>query len=96
MAAALLAGEIDAAVMWGPIGGYQVKKAEGKLAVTPLLKEEGAPRLFYRITMGVRPNEVVWKRELNSLIRRNQAEIDRILTEFGVPLIDDMGTALKQ
>lgn len=90
----LKSGEIDAAVLWGPIGGYYAKK-EG-LSMVPLLKEEGAPRLFYRITMGVRAGELAWKRELNKLIRRNQKEIDAILTEYGVPLLDEMGQSLKQ
>jgi quinoprotein dehydrogenase-associated probable ABC transporter substrate-binding protein len=89
----LKAGEIDAGVLWGPIGGFHAKAAG--LTVTPLLKEEGAPRLFYRITMGVRQGELAWKRELNKLIRRNQAEIDEILGEFGVPMLDEQGTALK-
>ena len=89
----LKSGEIDAAVLWGPIGGYFAKQ-EG-LNVVPLLKEEGAPRMFYRITMGVRQGELKWKREINKLIRRNQAEIDAILTEFGVPLLDDQGKTLK-
>lgn len=89
----LKSGEIDAAILWGPMGGYYAKK-EG-LNVTPLLKEEGAPRLFYRITMGVRQGELLWKRELNKLIRRNQAEIDAVLSEYGVPLLDDQGQALK-
>lgn len=93
MIADLLSGEIDAAVLWGPIGGNLAKR-EG-LNMVPLLKEEGAPRLFYRITMGVRQGELVWKRELNKVIRRNQAEIDAILTEYGVPLLDEMGGSLK-
>lgn len=89
----LSTGEIDAAILWGPIGGYFAK--QNGLVATPLLHDEGAPRLFYRITLGVRQGELNWKRELNKLIRRNQAEIDAILTEYGVPLIDDQGTALK-
>ncbi|MEM7745904.1 MAG: substrate-binding domain-containing protein [Pseudomonadota bacterium] len=89
----LKAGDIDAAVLWGPIGGYLAQDAG--LKVTPLLQEEGGPRLFYRITMGVRQGERVWKREVNSFIRRNQAEIDAILTEFSVPLVTDMGDGLK-
>jgi quinoprotein dehydrogenase-associated probable ABC transporter substrate-binding protein len=89
----LASGEIDAGVLWGPLGGFHAK--ESGFTAKPLLAEEGAPRLFYRITMGVRQGEVVWKRKLNRLIRRNQAEIDAILAEYGVPLIDDQGTALK-
>ena len=94
MLADLEAGEIDLAILWGPIGG-PLAKGNDALVVTPLLKEEATPRLFYRITMGVRAGEDVWKRELNSLIRRNQAEIDAILIEAGVPLVDDYGTKLK-
>ncbi|WP_226628762.1 substrate-binding domain-containing protein [Alloyangia pacifica] len=87
----LAAGEIDAAVLWGPIGGPLVKRDHPGLKVTPLIHEAGAPKLFYRITMGVRQGEKVWQRQLNSLIRRNQDEIDALLTEAGVPLLDDMG-----
>ena len=46
--------------------------------------------------MGVRLDEQEWKRQLNSLIRRNQGEIDAILRDAGVPLIDDYGKALKE
>ncbi|HRO13493.1 MAG TPA: substrate-binding domain-containing protein [Paracoccus sp. (in: a-proteobacteria)] len=86
-------GTLDAAVLWGPLAGPLVKD-DPDLQFAPLLHEEGAPRLYYRITMGVRPGEQEWKRQLNSLIRRNQAEIDAILHEAGVPLVDDYGKAM--
>ncbi len=95
MIADLISGKIDAALMWGPIGGPLARNAGADLVVAPLLYESGAPRLFYRITMGVRMGEDAWKRELNSMIRRNQEAIDEILLRHGVPLVDDMGTALK-
>lgn len=87
-------GEIDAAILWGPIGGPLVKTQYPQMQVTPLLKETLPPRLFFRITMGVRQGEKVWARKLNSLIRRNQNEINEILIEAGVPLMNDMGTGL--
>ncbi|MCM2474209.1 quinoprotein dehydrogenase-associated putative ABC transporter substrate-binding protein [Rhizobium sp. CG5] len=92
MLADLESGVIDAAVLWGPIGAPIVKASHPDLKVTPLLSEATPPRLFYRITMGVRQGEKVWERKLNSLIRRNQAEINAILMEAGVPLMNDMGT----
>lgn len=94
MLADLETGAIDAAILWGPIGGPLVK-GNAALTVTPLLHETESPKMFYRITMGVRPGEQDWKRELNSLIRRNQDKIDAILAKAGVPLVDDYGTALK-
>ncbi|MGR3200254.1 MAG: quinoprotein dehydrogenase-associated putative ABC transporter substrate-binding protein [Paracoccus sp. (in: a-proteobacteria)] len=84
------AGELDAAVLWGPLAGPRIKD-DPDLQFTPLLKEEGGPKLFYRITMGVRLEEQEWKRQLNSLIRRNQDGINQILHEAGVPLVDDYG-----
>ncbi|MCE6961574.1 substrate-binding domain-containing protein [Cereibacter sphaeroides] len=95
MLAAVESGEIDAAVLWGPVGGPLVK-AHPALKAIPLVKEEGAPKLFYRITMGVRQGEDVWKRELNSLIRREQGALDAILRDAGVPLLDDYGRGLKE
>ena len=87
-------GVTDAALLWGPIGGPLVKDNPA-LKATPLLEEQGPPRLVFRITMGVRAGEDVWKRELNSLIRRNQDAIDAILREAGVPILDDFGTGPK-
>ena len=91
----LKTGEIDVALLWGPLGGPLVKNDYPELMVTPLLKEQTPPRLFFRITMGVRQGEADWKRKLNSLIRRNQKEIDGILRDAGVPLLTDFGTELK-
>ncbi|WP_370047805.1 MULTISPECIES: substrate-binding domain-containing protein [Salipiger] len=90
------AGEIEAAVIWGPIAGPLVKRDHPGLKVIPLLNEAEFPKLFYRITMGVRQGEKVWQRKLNSLIRRNQGEIDAILAEAGVPLVTDMGDGLRE
>ncbi|OIQ28859.1 MAG: amino acid ABC transporter substrate-binding protein [Alphaproteobacteria bacterium MedPE-SWcel] len=90
----LEAGNIDAAILWGPLGGPLVKSDYPEMTVTPLVSETLPPRLFYRITMGVRIGEKVWQRKLNSLIRRNQAEINAILTEAGVPLVSDLGDAV--
>lgn len=95
MLADLEAGNVDAALMWGPIAGPLVKEDHPGLRVTPLLSEPPQPPLFYRITMGVRQGEDDWKRELNSLLRRNEGEIDAILREAGVPVLDDMGSGPK-
>lgn len=84
----LTAGKIDAGVLWGPMAGFYAKKA-GSLHVTPLVKETTGPKLVYRIGMGVRAADQNWKRQLNKLIQENQGEINKILAEFGVPLLDE-------
>jgi quinoprotein dehydrogenase-associated probable ABC transporter substrate-binding protein len=85
----LNAGEIDAGVLWGPMAGYYAKQAAPPLHVTPLVKETSGPKLAYRIGMGVRSADQNWKRQLNRLIAENQPAINRILLDFGVPLLDE-------
>lgn len=82
-------GAIDAAIIWGPIGGYYAKRSELPLNVTPLVKEKGDPSMVYRITFGIRPGELNWKHQLNGFIESEQGAIDRILADYGVPLLDD-------
>jgi len=85
----LSSGAIDAGVLWGPMAGYYAKKSSQPLHVTPLVKESTGPRLVYRIGMGVRSADQNWKRQLNALISENQQEINKILLDFGVPLLDE-------
>lgn len=83
-------GEIDAGVMWGPIAGYYASRNGEKLAVVPLTKDAGkAGRIDFRITMGVRQGDDLWKRQLNDILRKRQADIERVLLEYGVPLLDE-------
>jgi quinoprotein dehydrogenase-associated probable ABC transporter substrate-binding protein len=82
-------GTIDAGILWGPMAGFYARKANPPLHVMPLLKETGGPRLVYRVGMGVRPADQNWKRQLNRLIQENQPAINKIMLEFGVPLLDE-------
>lgn len=88
-------GSLDAAVLWGPLAGPRIKD-DPDLQFTPLLKETAGPKMFYRITMGVRLGEQEWKRQLNSLIRRHQDDINQTLREAGVPLVDDYGKVILE
>jgi quinoprotein dehydrogenase-associated probable ABC transporter substrate-binding protein len=85
----LNSGAIDAGVLWGPMAGFYAKHATTPLHVTPLVKETTGPQLVYRIGMGVRAADQNWKRQLNRLIQENQPEINKILLDFGVPLLDE-------
>jgi quinoprotein dehydrogenase-associated probable ABC transporter substrate-binding protein len=88
--------DIDAGVLWGPMAGFFAAKAGDRLAVVPLLKESGVPRMAYRITFGVRHLEDDWKRQLNDLIAKRQGDIDAVLLQFGVPLLDEQSHLITQ
>jgi hypothetical protein len=96
MIAEIRSGDIDAGVLWGPIAGYFAAIGGEKLAVVPLLKEAGGPRMAYRITFGVRNQENDWKRQLNTLIAKRQPDINAVLLEFRVPLLDEQSNLITQ
>ena len=91
----LVAGEIDVAVLWGPMAGYHAGRSGADLSVTPLTKDTAGPRLTYRIAMGVRAADAEWRRQLNRLVLQNQPEINAILLRYGVPLLDDNDHPIK-
>ena len=93
MAQDVAAGQIDAGVLWGPIAGYYAQRVTPHLVVAPLLKEQ--ERMDFHIAMGVRRSDQDWKRRLNRLIAESQPEIDRILAEYGVPMLDEQGRPIK-
>jgi quinoprotein dehydrogenase-associated probable ABC transporter substrate-binding protein len=85
----LASGTIDAGILWGPMAGFYARRANPQLHVTPLVKETTGPRLTFRIGMGVRGADQNWKRLLNRLIQENQPAINKILLDYGVPLLDE-------
>lgn len=95
MIADINAGTIDAGILWGPIGGYYARRSESPLTVVPLTKERGDPQMVYRITFGIRPGELNWKHQLNEFITAEQPEINRILLDFGVPLLDERNQPIE-
>ena len=57
MMAAIISGELDAGILWGPVGGYYAKLSPVPMSVVPLTKETKGPRMAFRITMGIRSGE---------------------------------------
>ena len=83
-------GAIDVGVVWGPFAGYFTRPYKDELSVVPLTEEvAGTSKLEYRMTMGVRVNEVAWKRQLNEIIKKRQGDINQVLLDFGIPIIDE-------
>lgn len=84
----LAGGKLDAAIVWGPIGGYFARKVRSpELVVVPLRSEPGV-KFDFQMAMGVRYGEPEWKKTIESLIDKRKPEIDAILRDFGVPLLE--------
>ena len=84
----VIAGEIDVAVLWGPVVGYCVKKYAGCPLETVILPEDD-PRnpVTFEISMGVKKGNKALKAQLEEVLSKRQVEIRQILEEYGVPLL---------
>ncbi len=92
---AVAAGEVDVAIVWGPIAGYFAKRQPVELELVPVTPAIDLPFLpfVYDMSMGVRREEeaLALKDELEEIVERKAAEIGAILQDYGVPLVELMG-----
>jgi len=87
---AVASGDIDVAIVWGPLGGYFAKRQKDNLAVVPVspaIEPPGIPFVF-DIAMGVRKGETALKEELDNILDRRRRDVQRILDEYGVPRVE--------
>ena len=52
--------------------------------------------MTFRIGMAVRPADQEWKRTLNKLIMENQAEINKLLISYNIPILDEANMPITQ
>jgi mxaJ protein len=83
-------GDIDVAVAWGPLAGYFARREPVPLDVAAVSPQIDLPFLpfVFDISMGVRRGNDALRENLNSIIQRRRADIDRILRDYGVPRLD--------
>ena len=90
----LLAGKIDATIMWGPIAGHFARSnPDVPVVVIPMGSEPGV-RLHFGISAGVRFGQKARKEELQKLLDEHADAIVAILREHRVPLVDADGALL--
>ncbi len=85
-------GKIDVAIIWGPTAGYyaEVYKDKAELVLLPLkddVKKNRQMKFSYSNSMAVRYGEKEWKEKINNLIKENKVEIEKILTDYNIPLV---------
>jgi mxaJ protein len=80
---------VDVAVVWGPFAGYFAHREPVALDVVPVTPEREGPALVFAfdIAMGVRREDTALRQQVDAIIVRRGAEIRRILTSYGVPLL---------
>lgn len=94
---AVAAGQIDLAVVWGPLAGYFAARQKVPLRITPVRPAIDGPLLpmVYDISMGVRREDEALRGEVNAALARHRAEIDAVLAQYSVPRLDASGSKAR-
>jgi mxaJ protein len=86
---AVARGDIDIAVVWGPLAGYFARRARVPLDVVPVAPPVDLPYLpfVFDIAMGVRRGDSTFRAQLDDIITRRRPAIDSLLDAYDVPRV---------
>jgi ABC-type amino acid transport substrate-binding protein len=89
-------GDLDLAIIWGPIAGYYATRQAVPLTLVPLPAQIDSVQLAFNVSMGIRQNENDWKHELNGQLERLAPQIQSILLGYSVPLLDNADQVIRK
>lgn len=86
---AVIAGDVDVAIAWGPLAGYFAKRSPVALTLAPVSPLVDPPGLHFdfAISLAVRPGDQTLRQRLQSILDRRKAGVDSLLADYGVPLL---------
>jgi mxaJ protein len=81
--------EVDLAIIWGPFAGYFAPRTGVPMRVEPVTPAVDPPglRFTFAIAAGVRPADTALRAAVDGALARRQADIARVLRQYGVPLV---------
>ena len=87
---AVAKGDIDLAIVWGPLAGYFAKQSHVPMEVVPVSPQIDQPFLpfVFDISMGVRRGDQELKDQVEQVMEKRRGDIDRILEDYRVPRVD--------
>jgi mxaJ protein len=92
---AVATGQVDVAVVWGPLAGFFAARSPVPLELTPVVPPADLPYLpfAFDIGMGVRRKDTALRSELDTWIGAHGQDINRLLADFHIPRADQPATA---
>jgi mxaJ protein len=82
-------GEVDVAVVWGPLAGYYARRSPVPLVITPVSTRFATPGIpfGYAIAVGVRHSDTALRSRLDRALVRERSAIRETLVRYGVPML---------
>jgi mxaJ protein len=84
--AAVARGDIDVALVWGPLAGYFARRSPVALTVRPIPPSKASPwPMQFDVSMGVQIHNAALLDAVNNVLARERPAIDGILRRYSVP-----------
>jgi mxaJ protein len=82
-------GEVDVAIVWGPLAGYFAARQSVQLDITPVSPQVDLPFMpqVFDVSMGVRRQDKALRDTLDAILERERKAIGSILDSYNVPRI---------
>ena len=80
-------GELDVAAVWGPFAGWLKTMKNEPIDIIPVNLMEDRVPLEFDLAIGVRKTDVLLKYMLEFALEDKKDDIEKILKDFGVPLV---------
>jgi quinoprotein dehydrogenase-associated probable ABC transporter substrate-binding protein len=80
-------GSLDIAAAWGPMAGYYKAMLHAPLIIQPVNMMEDEVQMQFDMALAVPRGRPDVKAAIEQAIAQHKSEIQRILTDFGVPLV---------
>ena len=84
----LVKGDIDVAIVWGPIGGYFAKQSKIPMVVAPIPEYEQINthgKEQWNISVGVRKKDKERLALIEAALAKRQDDINKIMDDYGIP-----------
>jgi quinoprotein dehydrogenase-associated probable ABC transporter substrate-binding protein len=92
----LASGNIDVAVVWGPLAGFFAKRSPVPLTIVPLPDDTASGLPFdFDVGVGVRRADKELRSRLDTILERRRSDIEQILREYGVPTVPRLEAAAQ-
>lgn len=95
---AVASGEIDVALVWGPLAGYFASREAKPLRLAPVTPQMDGPLwpMVFDISMATRRDDVDLRRAVERALARNRAGIAAILDAYDVPRLALPGDVVRE
>ena len=82
-------GEVDVAVVWGPIGGFFAREQPVALRMDILETEpeDSGMRFVFEMAIAVKPGNEILRDRIDQALERRSEDVARLLSKFGIPVL---------